>query len=121
MVNFTRTSNLSVQDLITNVKSDSSSACGCRDDCIPACQAMNELGIHFLTCDNTKEHHTIERFFTKVLTDKKYSGDLKFIALCVIRHPKSVIDKSTKKVVDAFECNPDNAEVMSKVNDHLTH
>lgn len=122
MTDMTRKTPYTTEELFAIIKNGSFRSCGCPCDVgMSNCFAMNELGIQYMTTEDFDERTMIEKFFCTVLQDDSFPPEMQFIAICVLKNENLVSTESTKRIMDDFEHDPDNAEIMLEVAERLIH
>ena len=76
------------------------------------CNALHEIGVILLTDERLTEHEAAEEFLTTVLQRPDFQSNFKSIALFFLKHQKAFICNRTKRIIVAFEADPQNTEII---------
>lgn len=78
------------------------------------CNVLREIGVIFLTDESDMERAIAEEFFITILQGSEFPPSFKLTALYFLRHEKALPHARSKRVIVAFEEDPQNSEIARR-------
>lgn len=113
MKDLTRKTRYTTEELFAIIKNGGCRSCGTSD-----CFAITELGIQYMTTEDLDERTMIEKFLCTVLQDDGFPPDIQSIAIHILKN-ENLVSEFTERIMNDFEHDPDNAEIMHQVTERL--
>jgi hypothetical protein len=71
-----------------------------------------------MTTEDLDERTMIEKFLCTVLQDDGFPPDIQSIAIHILKN-ENLVSEFTERIMNDFEHDPDNAEIMHQVTERL--